>query len=512
MNKKLLIILTAVLIIAIGTTAVFLLTREKEADEGDQFLPAGWQADVGELEEAKLSIYFEARHNDVVDEVLEELNKKLKDDLNAEISFEFIYDYPDAYLNRIRQDIAAGIPCDAFYFSSYFPQSLDALAKEGLVKDITELFPMYAHNYYGQFASDDILAVSTEGKLYGIPAKLPGANKKCVIVRQDLMEKYSIPEIKSFDDYEVFLQAIKKNEPDMIPMNYWDTTVGLFSDVCGYVNMDYDMGLVYKWDSPSIKIEAWEQTPVFMEGIGRIRSWFENGYLLENVGIAETDERMIANGKWASFVGQWGDQFEYNSILRTKQVTEWNYKAYPLHDGLSARNTPMESGLAINEKSRNAERVLMFINWLQSEQEHYDMLMYGVKGKHYVEKNDYIEPPEGTVPSQSFFFWGWKAPFRNIEYERANFPGLKDEVNRYREVITKYTKYPPHTGFYPDYSTLGSIITARRLSNSTLDRYIYMGSFSDRDVEEYIKEQKDAGIDNLVEEIQKQLDQFVAQR
>ena len=40
----------------------------------------------------------------------------------------------------------------------------------------------------------------------------------------------------------------------------------------------------------------------------------------------------------------------------------------------------------------------MFINWLQSSQENYDSLMYGIKGKHYTLEDNKIKLPE-TIPS-----------------------------------------------------------------------------------------------------------------
>lgn len=514
MNKKWIIIVAVALVVVIAGTVglVVVLNRARDSDEGDQFIPAGWQAEIEDLGETKLSFYFEAQQSRAMNDVLQAVNRKLKDDIGAEISFEFIWENPERYLDRIRQDIAAGLPCDAFYYSSYFPISIQSLVKENLVMDLTELFPQVAYQYYGQFTNEDIDALSVNGKLYSIPARLPGAIRKCAIVRQDLMEKYNIPAIHNYDDYEFFLKTIKENEPDMIPMNYWDTTLGLFSDVNGYVNVDYEMGLVYRWDNSSVKIEAWEQTPVFMESMNRIKGWYEKEYLTKNVGIAEIDDFMVTNGKWASFIGNWGDQFNYNTIVQASELKDMSYAAYQLYDGISARNPLMESGLLVSSHSKNAEKVLQFVNWLQSSQENYDLFMYGVEGTHYIQKEDYIKPPEDTDMSNTFYQWGWKSPFRNIDFERASFPDMKKDVQQYYEVITNSSKYPPHIGFYPDYSTVNDIATLRRMGFSSLDRKVYTGFFEQQDVIDYIKEQKDFGMDNLVEEIQRQLDEYLLKR
>lgn len=512
MNKKVLFFVAAALLIAVITGVIVKISIGRGTDdEGEKFLPAVKQIDVKNLEDAKLTIYIEGERSDALTEVLDALNSKLRDELKTELSFEFVWEYPENYLNAVRKAVSSGSPCDAFYFSSYFPIMLKELAEEGLAKDITDLFPQYAPGYFSKFSGDDIDAIDVNGKIYAIPSRIPNTSRKCVIVRSDIMERYKIPEIKNYSDYEAYLEAVRSNEPNHIPMIYWDTTLGLFSEVNGYATVDYEMGLVYKRDSPLIKLEAWEQTDGFADCLNRVKSWQDKGYLTKNVGIASIDEQIIKSGKWASFIGRWGNQFDYNAILTANGIQDYKYEAYQLHEGISERNSPLENGLLVNEKSALTDRVLMFIEWLQSKQENYDMLMYGVKGTHYIEGKDYITPPEGVKMENSFFSWGWKAPFRNMDYERVNYPGLKEQIKNYNDVINDKTKYPPHMGFYPNYSEIEGV-TSRRMAFAELDRKIYTGSFEDSDIEEYIKEQKENGIDNIVLQVQQQLDEYLKEK
>lgn len=510
MNKKLIVIISVILVVLIaGGTAAFLLLRDRNSEK-DEFLPTAsdFEVDVSNLKFTELTFYFLGQEIPTAKEVLQAVNSKLKQGLNTEIHFKCVFERPENYLDKIKSDMASGLPCDAFQYFGGFPVSLETLANEGYIADLTKLFPQSAPNYYRQFSQDDIDAIKVKDKIYAIPGRIPYANRTCAIVRQDLMEKYNIPEIKNYSDYEFFLKTIKEKEPNIIPMNYYDTTIGLFADSYGYVILDYQLGLVYKWDDPDVKIMAWEQTPVYKNCLNRIKSWKESNYLMKNGGIAQIDEGMVTSGRWASFIGRLGDHFNYNAVLRAQGTTEWYYRAYQLNDGFSARVSPLDTGVAINAKSANAERVLMFIDWLESSQENYDLYMYGVKGKHYVEKEDYIEPPEGVTMEYSFFNWPWKAPFRDIDYERANTPGLKEEVAQYYDIITKNSKYPPLNGFTPDYSTVDSIKTLRQISYTDMDRSVYIGDYDESKADEFIKDEKDTGVDNLVAEVQRQADQF----
>lgn len=523
MKKKLMIIIAAVLLVIIagGITAYSLLSRGIEEPDEEDFLPAGWATDIDKLESTTLTFYINVQRQNVAEEIMEAVNRKLENDLKTKISFKYYWEYYDLFLDRIRRDNASGITCDAFIYNPDIRTSVKALADEGLILDVSKLFPEYAPSYYNQFTNEDIKAMSVNGGIYIIPSRTPTADIKYALVRQDLMEKYDIPPINSYDDYEVFLDAVRENEPGIYPMCYSNSSMGLFADMYGYVPLDYNTGLVYRWDDPSMKIIPWEQTPEFMECMKRMQRWYKRGYLsgggdeLSASSIADGDfsynnyDLYVAGEKAASFIANPSDEIRFNTLLQSKRMTEYSYKAYPLYDGYSPRYSIMRNGVMINPLSRQPERVLMFIDWLQSDQENYDLLMYGKKDVHYIDRGDYIQPPEDAVTT--FMEYSWKAPFENIDYQRANYPGLKEEMNEYQALINERTKYPPHNTFTPDYKPVERIYEQRFMFHVTPEYLIYNGRDLDEEVmEKFFDEQKKLGIDTLVAEVQNQLDEYMA--
>lgn len=521
MKKKHMIITAAVLLVVIagGITAYSLLSRGTQDTEEEDFLPEGWEIDIGKLRDTTLTFYINAMSQSEYKDVLEELNLKLDNDIRCKIAFEFYYENYQAFINRIKRDNASGQTCDAFFYSPDSNMSVKSIADEGLAMDVSGLFPEYASGYYNQFTNEEIKAMSVSGGIYLIPPRIPSTSVRYALVRQDLMEKYRIPEIHSYDDLEAYLERIRLNEPDMLPLRLEDTTMGLFADVYGYVILDYVSGLVYKWDDPSMKVMAWEQVPEYKEILERIRRWNDNDYLgtdgrIDYVLVDENPEAafsapFITDGKTASFISDPSDQMYFNTLLSSKGIRDFTYKAYPLYDGYSARYSIPNKGIMINSRSRQPERVLMFIDWLQSYQENYDLLMYGAKGTHYVDKGDYIEPPAGTATT--FLVWGWKMPFENIDNQRANYPGQSSEMAEYREILDKKTKYPPHFGFRPDFSTMKRLYEDRYMSLLTQEHEIFNDhDFDDTMYEEFLEEQKSHGIDILIGEVQGQLDGYMA--
>ena len=322
-KKYVLISAAGLIVIAAGIlAAVFLGGRNNDAP---QFALEPDKKIRTDLPEAKLTFYFEAQEPKEAKEVLEAVEKRAQNELNVKLDFKYFWDYPEVYLNSVKSIIAAGQPCDAFYFSNGFPQTLGSLAKEGDIKDITDIFSKCAPNYYSRLSPEEIRSAAVNGRIYAIPHRFYYSSIQSALVREDLMKKYNIPDIKTYDDYEVYLKAIKENEKSLTPMVVMDTTIGLFARANGYTLLDYQQGLVYKLDDPQMKITAWEQTPEYKSSIQRISNWYNKGYLIKGTPVWRVDSTAISSGKWASVIGYYGNQFEYNDALK-KNGVNWEYK------------------------------------------------------------------------------------------------------------------------------------------------------------------------------------------
>lgn len=523
MKKKHIIIISAVLLVIIagGIMAYSLLYRKDYESDEEDFLPEGWKLETDKLKDTTLTFYINAQRQKASDEIVEAVNLKLGNDIRTKITFKYYWEYYQQFLDRIERDNASGITCDAYIYNRDFYASVKQIADEELAMDVSELFPEYAPVYYNQFTEEDLRALKVNGGIYIIPARMPAADMKFALVRQDLMEKYDIPPIDSYDDYEVYLEAVKNNEPGLLPMCYRNTSMGLFASMYGYVPLDYIAGLVYRWDDPSMKIMAWEQTPEFTECLERMRRWAQRGYLTDGgkesgvLGVVNGDftgnyDLYVINEKAASFISDPSDEAYFNTLLRSKGITDYSYKAYPLYDGYSPRRSLMQNGVIINPLSRQPERVLMFIDWLQSEQENYDLFMYGKEDVHYIDRGDYITPSPDVVTT--FLEYSWRSAFENIDRQRAYYPGQKEELRNLLELVGTRTKYAPHYGFTPDYKPVERIYEQRWMQYAIPENLAYNDIEIDETIlAKMIDDLKKAGTDTLTAEIQNQLDAYVAE-
>jgi ABC-type glycerol-3-phosphate transport system substrate-binding protein len=214
-------------------------------------------------------------------EVVKELGKKAEQELNVKINITNLklkniggQGATGEITTNFQEAMNGNNPCDMFFLNSNSRRfsinefSLSTLYDAGLIKDITNLFPENAPNYFGLFSREELDTVSNDGKILAVPSyKLPDTKRVHAIVRENLLKKYKIKNISSYEEYESFLETIRKNEPEMIPTDILPTTLEMFAAANGYivaantsnyVNKQIGLELVYRADDPAMKLMDWK--------------------------------------------------------------------------------------------------------------------------------------------------------------------------------------------------------------------------------------------------------------
>ncbi len=401
------------------------------------------------------------------------------------------------------------------------------LARDGLLADLSDALPAYAPGLVAQYDQNDLNCALVDDRLYAIPSLFPMADNIYAIVRQDFMDSYGIPAIKTFADYGQYLAMIKENEPDTIPGRIADSSVALFARASGYAIFDKDHFLVYGWDDGTMQIIPWEQTAEFRVVADYLTNWARDGYLelaAKGAGDIWNAGDRIINGQISSFlfageyrIGETISLVEYtlNNFFTSNNIPGEisSYRLYP--DLAAQRLNPVGNGLttgslALSAKSENTERTLMFLDWLQSSQEHYDLFMYGIEGKHYQLSGDQLVFPEGiTIDRNAWLGWDGRQAFKNLAYERF-VAGVPEEA---RELYTENIRYnavlAPHEGFYADYAPIADLLNQRKqLILAQIELPLLTGTFDPDDLDTLIEQLKKTGTDEIIADIQTQLSSF----
>ena len=186
------------------------------------------------------------------------------------------------------------------------------------------------------------------------------------------------------------------------------------------------------------------------------------------------------------------------------------YRLYPQKPALMT--TPLINANAVPITSRSPEAGIQFLNWLYSRKENHDLLIYGIEGKHYIKSDrryikSLVDPDTGKLLHR-FDFW----MIGNLNYAFFEEGTPTNVIEDWTGCTTDFVASP----------VLGFIFRSEQVWQQyadVLSAYeqwilpIKMGVLDyDTHIEAALAEMKAAGIDDLIDECQQQLDKYLAEK
>lgn len=484
-------------------------------DEDADMFPDGYEPpEIEKLEHTDLKFLFPGSEPASWKNVKAEIEERISGTLNASLEFRWV-DFSQ-YFEILKVLDTSGEIYDALAVSKPEPMFPDftVLAREGKLKDITDIFPSSAPLLFSKYTGQELEYATVDGRLYAVPSLYPKARCSYLMVDDALFRKYNMPDITDYDKYEMFLKTIKENEPDLTPGAIANSisTLQLFARASGYVIADEAKRLVYKWDDPGMKLIPWEKTPEFHEAVNRVISWYMNGYL-----ACEPDYTRTASFFMEDMLAPPTDEPTKITILLTgtQEIKESNpFRLFHLYPEKPVqRENPMGSfysngSFIFPAASDNTERVLQFLEWVQQSKENYYLLMYGIEGKDYILTDGIPVFPENMdVFNSSYMYWGGWWAFVNLEYDpKAPVYNESGTETTLREFLDRFSEYPPHGAFYPDYGPLQQAADDRSRIFNEFEINLLRGRILDpAKVDVFIRQLDELGSDELAEEAQEQM-------
>ena len=522
------IILSLILVISVFTGCGDKPPAAEPTNENDPTaIPEGTNEDNNPIVEpdtsefVELIMYLFGEPAVDLDLVLGEVNKKLKEDLNCSLKINYI-PWTD-YQTKYSLLLASGEPIDLIYTAVWTP--FNEHVQKGAYLPLDDLLPIYAPESYSNYSDLDWIEAGYDGKIYALPSYVVKLLPEGVLYRDDLRKKYNLEPINSIETFEAYLAAIKANEPNIIPYHASTTLeevalLGLFNLKYGFTNGPdvFSKILTYKNGNDQenmrdLKILA--DQPEFADFLGTMREWYNKGYWSKSV-LSNTIDSMDSFEQGKSGVA-------FCHIDRAKGISdnilatspEWEPKTwFPQENtGIIHPAAVMQDAMALPRTCRYPERALMMLEKLRYDREYYDLVSYGILGKHYVLTEDgKIGLPEGMnasenpYPIEAMGSWGW----RNYKLQRISAAPNQwleyyDILDRLEIIATK-NKF---NAFQPLLDPIRAEIAAVEQLNQ---QYLYPLLFGVLDPVDGLKEYQDqlrtAGIDKIQEEVLKQVKDF----
>lgn len=458
-----------------------------------------------------LTFYLPGYEPDGSKKIISEMEKRLADTLNVKLDFKWIS--KDIYFKTVKDELESGKRIDACILAKDdYHDEIGELAKEDKLADLTKLLEKETPKLFNLYCKEERENVTYAGKLLAIPAHFPTSNRISVVVRDNILKSIEETQISNFDNFTNVLGHIV-SQTNALATLLDLKMIDVFAEAYGYVHLgNY---LVYKWSDPEMKLIPWEQTPEFKESIDTLIKWKETGYVFNYNNMSKkfgpygqpSINLFSSEASAATMLTTWKNAQYYKEILETP---EDKVTIFPLYEDQYTQKPIDTVAVAINKNSKNIERVIRFLNWIQSSQENYDLFMYGIKDENYVLDNGKIVYLPNKI---KYYGWEGSEAFLNINLQREQPEVGFTSKEEYLSAVEKNSKYPPSFGFKLETSTIQAFIDSRNKNYDDLQEKItFENTDKLRNVDDFIQQQKNAGVDKLVSSAQEQLHKWKIQK
>ncbi len=341
------------------------------------------------------------QYRESIDPVNAEISKKMQSEgLNVEIQSMILDNHVDKYPVLYASGADFTMAFDAPWYK------MTSLRDQGALLAIEDPVRQFGPNITEKVTPEIMDFNYMLGHLYGIPTGFYYSGTTGVVIREDLRLKYGAPAPTSeggLRSLEPFLEAIRKNEPDLVPFanipTYSITTTNIWRRRAQ--GGPAKTGLYVPDVFEDTKYLNAEDDPVYIEACTLLREWWEKGYVPKTDLATSTESENMATmyfvpGKCAAYQENEPDYKFYDVGKQLK-------KAFPDAQAMGYDVTGMRAGkvkgigqrkqwnfIVFNAAAPKEQQQagIQFFNWLMGSQDNLDMWWFGIEGVNYKKEPD----------------------------------------------------------------------------------------------------------------------------
>ena len=439
----------------------------------------------------------------------QKINEILEPELNANLDIVVL---PWASASQQLQLMLSGDEkIDVFY-----TQATNAVQymNAGQIVDMSELIDKYGTNIKQIYGEDIAKINQIEGFVYGVPNQIERGSIPAIFMRKDLVEKYNIDttQIKEPKDLESVFETVKAGEPDMTMLysiNDGDTPVTRLFRGDNLSDNNY-LGVLMD-QTNSTKLENFFATDWFKDTTTMLHDWYQKGYISQDAGTNTENWRTVckAGNLFSLFFA-----YHPGTPVEFESSTGYDFEIVPFYNE-PIINSSSYNGVtfSIAQNSENPEKTMEVLDYIYGSSEIMNLLNWGEQDKDYVIEdadNGIINFPEGITSDNAGYNLnlGWELPNQFIAYK---WTGSDPQLWEKMEEFNGSAKSSKAVGFLFDSSNCSSEIAALSNIVKQYSGALYSGSGDpDELIPELLEALDDAGINEVIQAKQEQLDAFLA--
>lgn len=384
------------------------------------------------------------------------------------------------------------------------------LVAKGQLQPMDDLFAEHGQGITSAIDEGYLSATKVGGKTYAVPTVRDFASSTGVGMNKALVDKYNIDVngIKTLDDLEKAIRSVKEGEgAQMYPLIPGAVGRTFMDDLNDFDTLNDSIGVLPNYDN-GLKVVNHYESKEYADFLNKIRGWYVDGLIPKDVATSQTNnsDLLKANKTFAYSMKQ-------NPVTKPTETQLMGMEIEPaeMYPAVATTGSVTGSMWGIPVNSTVPDKAMDFLNLMYSDKDIVNLYDWGVEGTHYVKvegTDNVITNPEGADPTNLGYSMplGWMFGNQMLSYVRqGNDPEMWNKMKEFNASA----KHSKALGFLFDaspvkteYAAVSNVITQYKIPLET-------GSVDPAKIlPEFISKLKSAGIDKIIAEKQKQLDEW----
>jgi len=405
---------------------------------------------------------------------------------------------PDDYEQTVTSEIRKGTVIDVAQYYYNIPR----LAKEGLLLPLDELLKSHGQGILRTMKPAYLEDNRLDGQLYTLPTN---RDRHCIygfVYDLEIAERYGLDlsAVKTPADLTAVFAQLKEQAPDITPtvIRPVATRYGIMDglgDHCGVLKIGKDPTIVNPYE-----------TPEFEELAQLIYQWNQAGYLVQPPLDSTSISYYLSTGKVFGAL----DEGHTATVAEENRATERRTGFIPMSINYKNSSNASRMGYVIPSTSAHPEEAMALLELMYTDTHVANLLLYGVEGVHYVRSEEDPQVlcwPENRTPE---YYKGIGIWHTCNWYIADRWEGCPADLWQRQEQANETALRSPGIGFVFDSTPVSRQLQACR---EVVNTYLPTLQAGILDPAQLLPELQaalhEAGIDAVIEEKQRQLDQYL---
>jgi putative aldouronate transport system substrate-binding protein len=363
-----------------------------------------------------------------------------------------------------------------------------------------------------EIIGDYLVAGNFKGQQFGIPQNKDFfANGYGFNISVPLCEKYNIDidSIKTIEDLEAAFEIIHQNEPDITVVAPEQSRGLIASSLIGKIDaLGTTVATLEQESDGSLKVVASVDREETVAAAKKVREWYEKGYISRDVTTAqESGSQMLGAGKVFATASP-----SLGAAMGGKQ-NGVSYRGVLMDDGVTRITGDSQMLIwAVSSSCERPDKAIQFLNLAFENEELGNLFQFGIKDNHYKLLEDGVVEIDNAAGWTNN--WNLLGDYNKMYVRSDTVEASGVSAKDFRKLVAQWNdnvKTSPAYGFTFDPVNVRTEIAA---CDSVIDEYgkaIGNGAVDpEKELPKQQQKLRDAGIQTILDELQKQLDEWTA--